>query len=147
MQLLTGRYDGQWVEIEGVVNSIREFGKNVSLQIEMSDGSLSSTTLRIPGLDFSHLVDSTVIIHGNAAPVFNRNLQMTGVRLFFPDLKEVRIKEAAIVDPFSIRVLPIDQILRFTPSIGLSHRVHVRGRVGIQERAVGLTVWGQPKSF
>jgi diguanylate cyclase (GGDEF)-like protein len=132
VQLLTGRYDGQWVEIEGVVNSIREFGKNVSLQIKMSDGSLSSTTLRIPGLDYSHLIDSTVIIHGNAAPVFNRNLQMTGVRLFFPDLKEVRIKEAAVLDPFSIRLLPIDQILRFTPNIGLSHRVHVRGRVSLQ---------------
>jgi diguanylate cyclase (GGDEF)-like protein len=131
-QLLTGRYDGQWVEIEGIVHSVREFGKNVSLEIAVGDGSLSATTLKEQGADYSGLIDAKVRIHANAAPVFNRNLQLTGVRLFFPNLEQLKIEEPAIADPFALPALPVDRLLRFTPNIAYRNRVHVRGRVSLQ---------------
>jgi hypothetical protein len=41
-QILTGVEDGQWVEVEGVVHAVREFGKNVSLDLALSDGTITA---------------------------------------------------------------------------------------------------------
>lgn len=131
-QLLTGEYDGQWVEIEGVVHAVQEAGKNVNLEIAMGDGLLSTTTLKERGADYFRLVDAKVRIHGNAAPVFNGKLQMTGVRVLFPDLEQVRLEEPAFTHPFALPVLTVNQLLRYTPNIAFRHRVHVRGRVTLQ---------------
>jgi diguanylate cyclase (GGDEF)-like protein len=131
-QLLTGTYDGQWVEVEGIVHSVQKFGSNANLDIAVADGSLIATTLTEQGKDYSRLVDAKVRIHANAAPVFNRNLQMTGVRLFFPDLGEVSIEEPAVAEPYALPLLPIDGLLRYTANIAVRHREHVRGRVSLQ---------------
>jgi diguanylate cyclase (GGDEF)-like protein len=128
-ELLSGEYDGQWVQVAGIVRSIQSFGKNVSLWLAMSDGELTATTIREPGADYSRLIDAKVSIQANAAPAFNRKLQMTGVRLLFPSLLQVKIDQPAPTDPFTQAPIPIANLLRFTPGIAYQHRVHVRGRV------------------
>ena len=131
-QLLTGGYDGQWVEVEGVVHSVSALGKNVSLEIKTSDGWLDATTVGAEGADYSRLVDATIKLHANASPVFNRNLQMTGVRLLFPDLREVTVEETAVYNPFALPIMPVDHLLQFTPNVAFQHRAHVHGRVSLQ---------------
>jgi diguanylate cyclase (GGDEF)-like protein len=131
-EMLSGMYDGHFVEVEGVVRSVTDLGKNVDLKIAMIDGSLSATTVREADVDYARLVDAKVRIHGNAAPVFNRRSQMTGARLLFPDLKRLKVEQAAIRDPFALPVLPVEQLLRYTPNIAFRRRVHVRGRVSLE---------------
>jgi hypothetical protein len=48
-QLLSGAYDGQWVEVEGVVHAVWQSGKNVTLELALSDGAITATTLEEPG--------------------------------------------------------------------------------------------------
>ena len=81
--LLTGLEDSQWVEIEGVVQSVNESGMEVTLEVAMDDGIVSAITVKQPGIDYSRLVDSKVQIKGNAAALFNRDRQMTGFRIMF----------------------------------------------------------------
>src|SRR5271157_1546598 len=131
-RLLSGVDDGQWVEIEGVVHSVADTGKNVTISLTMSDGLIQATTVKQPAADYARLVDATVRIHGNAAPLFTKNRQMIGVRIFFPTLGELTVEAAPPADPFALPVQSIDQLLRYAPGSVFVHRSHVRGRVTLE---------------
>lgn len=147
--LLTGAEDGQWVEIEGVVHSVRESGRELVLGLALSDGAITATTSGQSGVDYDSLIDAKVKIHGNAAPLFNHRRQMTGAHVLFADLAQVKIEEPAPADPFALPLRPVNSLLRYTPSLAFLHRVHVRGLVTllwpgrllcIQDAAQGLCV-------
>jgi signal transduction histidine kinase/DNA-binding response OmpR family regulator len=138
--LLTGAEDGQWVEIEGLVHSIAVSGGNVTLNVAMSDGAIGATTVKETGRDYGALIDATVRIRGSSAPFFTKNRQMTGSRLFFPNLTQVIILESAPADPFGLPVRPIDSLLQFTPNVTFLHRAHVRGRVTLQRPGQSLCI-------
>ncbi len=138
--LLTGTEDGQWVEVEGIVRSFRPSGHNVTLQLSMSDGMVSATTVAESGGDYARLVDAKVRLHAIVAPFYNGNRQLTGVRLFFPTLAEVTIVEPGPADPFARPLLPIDRLMRFTAGIASGHRVHVRGKVTLQRPGRSLCI-------
>jgi signal transduction histidine kinase/CheY-like chemotaxis protein len=128
-EMLTGAEDGQWVEVEGVVHAARESGKNINLELALSDGAITATTVKEVGADYDSLVDAKVRLRGNEAPLFNHQRQMTGARLLFPDRAEVTVEESAPAHPFTLPVSPVSALLRFTPSPALHHRVHIRGTV------------------
>jgi len=131
-QLMTGADDGQWVEVEGVVHSVAQSGHNATITLALRDGTLSGITPLEPGADYARLVDSTVVVHANAAPVWTKNRQMVGARLMFPSLAQIRVEEPAPADPFSLPVRPINSLLRFAPNVRFVHRVHVSGQVTLQ---------------
>jgi diguanylate cyclase (GGDEF)-like protein len=127
--LLTGAEDGQWVQIEGVVHSVFESATNVTLKIAVNGGFIPATTVKRPGVDYQHLVDTAVRIRGNAGPIFNSNRQLVGCRLFFPDLGTVAAVAPSTGNVFDQPVQPVDTLLRFNPAVAWHHRVHVRGTV------------------
>jgi signal transduction histidine kinase/CheY-like chemotaxis protein len=128
-QLMTGAEDGQWVEIEGLVHSVVESGANVTLNLAVSDGTITATTVREKGLNYGSLVDAKVLIHANGGPLFSKNREMIAVRLFFPTLAGMKIEEPSPPDAFSLPLRPVNQLLRFEPGTAFLHRVHARGRV------------------
>ena len=126
--LLSGAYDGQWVEVQGVVHAVWQAGKNVSLELALGDGTITAATLEEAGADYASLVDAEVRLRGNEAPRFNHQVQMTGAQLFFPTRAQVTVEEAAPPHPFSLPVSPVSGLLRYTPDPpALHHRVHIRG--------------------
>ncbi len=127
--MLTGADDGQWIEVEGVVRAVARSGKNVMVDVALGDGVVRSTTVAEEGADYNRLVDARIRMRAAVAPIFNNNRQMTGARLFFPSLREIRVEEPAPGDPFSLPIRPVSDLLRYTPSVGFPRRVHVRGRV------------------
>jgi signal transduction histidine kinase/DNA-binding response OmpR family regulator len=131
-RLLTGTEDCQWVEVEGVVRSVQDSGRNVALTLAMIEGLVPATTVKEKGVDYNRLIDANILIHANAGAFFNRNRQMTGVRLFFPSLHEVKVEQAGPADDFSLPRQPINSLLRFAPDLADLHRVHVRGRVTLE---------------
>ncbi len=128
-ELLTGESDGQWVEVEGVVEAVRESGKNISLDLALSDGALTAITIKEAGVDYHSLVDAKVKVRGNEAPLFNHQLQMTGVHLFFPNRAQLTVEKPAPEHPFALPVTPVSGLLRFTPDSASHHLVHTRGTV------------------
>ena len=128
-QLMTGAWDGQWVEVEGVVHAVGEDATDVTLDVVLSDGRLRVTTIRVPGQDYHRLIDARVRIRANAAPFWNAFRQLAGAHLFFPTMEQVRIEDPAPPDPFALPVRTIASLLRFEPNIAFRRRVHVRGRV------------------
>ena len=128
-ELLTGTSDGQWVEVEGVVQAVRESGKNISLDLALSDGHLTANTIKEEGVDYHRLVDAKIKLRGNQAPLFNHQLQMTGVHLFFPNRAQITVEQPGPEQPFALPVSPVSGLLRFTPDSASHHLVHIRGTV------------------
>jgi len=128
-RMLSGAFDGQWVQVEGRVRNVHLKPHNVVFEIAAEGGSFRAVTLRQPGADYKALIDSLVRIRGNAAPVFNQNRQMVGVHVYFPSLHELSVIQAAPRDPFAIPVVPVSELFRYTPDPGILHQVHVQGRV------------------
>jgi signal transduction histidine kinase/DNA-binding response OmpR family regulator len=127
--LLTGTHDGQWVEVEGVVHSATREHRSVVLGLALSDGMIRATTVAEEGANYAGLVDAKVLMRANTAPLFNRDRQMVGARLFFPSIAGIRVEEIAPPDPFALPIRPISSLLRFAPGDGLRHRAHIRGRI------------------
>jgi two-component system, cell cycle sensor histidine kinase and response regulator CckA len=131
-EMMTGAEDGQWIEITGIVRSVVDSAEDVTLNVAASDGIISATTLKDPNVDYSGLVDATVQIHANIAPLFSKNRQIAGVRLFFPGSSALKIEEPAPPDAFALPLHPISHLLRFEPDAVFLHLVHVRGRVTLE---------------
>jgi signal transduction histidine kinase/ActR/RegA family two-component response regulator len=128
-EILTGAYDGQWVEVEGVVRGVSKSRTSIHLDVALSDGEITADTVREKGADYDRLVDAKISLRGATAPLFNHLGQMTGAYLVFPDLSQVKVEEAAPAHPFSLPVAPVGDLLRFTPNPVSQHRVHLRGTV------------------
>ncbi len=132
-RLLSGAEDGQWVEVEGLVHGVRVSPTDVTLSLALSDGPIGATAPIEPGVNYNKLVDSTVVLHAAAAPVFNGLGQMVGARLLFPGLVSLRVVEAAPADPFALPVVPVSRLMQYTPGMGaFRRRVHVRGSVTLR---------------
>ena len=54
--LLSGAEDGQWVEVEGVVHVVWQTGKNINLELALSDGAITATTFEQAGADYDSLI-------------------------------------------------------------------------------------------
>ncbi len=127
-EILTGSQDGRWVEVEGVVHAVRESAKHVDLFLALSDGEIMASTTRTEGVDYDSLVDAKIRLRGNAAPLFNRQGQMAGFYLLFPDRTQVAVEEPAPTHPFASPASSLSSLLRFTANPS-SHRIHIRGTV------------------
>ncbi len=127
--MMKGTTDGQWVEIQGIVHAFRRNGKEAYLDLVLADGPVTAFTVFNPAVDYERLVDATITLRGNAAPLFNKMGQMTGAHLIFPGMETLHVIDPAPVDPFAVPVVPIGDILRYTPHATLSHRAHIRGSV------------------
>jgi hypothetical protein len=100
-ELLGGSKDGQWVEIEGIVHSVRLLPMNATLEVATDGGSITATAPREAAKDYDSLIDAKVRIRGNAVPVFNSNRQMVGARVLFPSLHEVMVVQPPQLIPIA----------------------------------------------
>lgn len=146
-QLLSGSEDGQWIEIEGIIQSVRREPADVTFRIDTEGGIIPATGPLEPNADYARLVDARVRLRGNAVPVFNGSGQMVGARLLFPSTRQLTVVEPAPPDPYDAPIVPLTHLLRFTPGVVLRHRSHIRATVTlnwpgrllcVQEGAHGL---------
>jgi signal transduction histidine kinase/CheY-like chemotaxis protein len=128
-RLMTGSEDGRWVEMEGVVHSVRRWKHNLIMELATAEGNISILAICQPGDNYAGLIDAKVRVRGNIGPEFNRMRELTGVHLFVGGIKNIRIEEPAPADGFRLPVEVVKNLLRFQPDVTSRHRVHVRGRV------------------
>jgi len=127
--LSSGVEDAQFVEIDGVVRSIAESARRVTLNITMADGVIGAVVVKRPGVSYTDLVDATVGVRGSVGTLFNENRQMIGAHLMFPNRESVKVLQPAPADVFALPIRPIDQLSRFAAAALLPHRIHLRGAV------------------
>jgi signal transduction histidine kinase len=127
-QLMSGRMDAQWIEMEGVVRSTDGahllmicYGREVMASI----GAGSAAVV-------NGLVDAEVRVRGVGVTALDDRGRIQGIHLLIPSLEQLEIVEAP-VDPFSKPVQPIGSLLGLSGPRESFHRVHLKGVLTLQE--------------
>lgn len=133
-ELVRGIDDSQCVRMEGVVHSITNEWGHAVFDIDEKTGRFRAY---VP--DFAdkalptNLINATVSIRGVCGTLFNQKRQLTGVRLFVPDLNSIKVLESPPVDLFSLPVQTISGLMQFNSGSSLKPLVKVRGVVAHQQ--------------
>ncbi len=126
--LNTGRFDSQWVQVQGVVQTVDFADKTCTMQLWNG-----CTTLRILAFGFerspTNLIDATVLIQGVGGTFYDEQ-RLAGFGLFSQDPGLLKIVAAA-PDPFETPLRTARSLPHYSKQGGLDHRVRVRGVVSV----------------
>jgi signal transduction histidine kinase len=106
--LMTGRDDGLWVQVEGVVTA----SEKQRLILAMAGGQLTVWINQMDKQTQHRLLGSVARVSGICDPVLNGRRQRLGLRLLVPSGEYVELVTAAPDDPFAIRALPIGRVMQ-----------------------------------
>lgn len=127
----TGSFDGQWVQMDGVVRSFIQQAEGNVLVIDVATPT-GMFKVRVPNYRDPfpmELVDARVRFEGVCGAAFNTRRQLVAIHLFMPFLKELQVLEVPPRDPFAIPITPIVDVRRFAADLSDEHRIRVLGTV------------------
>ena len=118
-ELLTGKYDQQWVEVEDLVRSVSFLDGHHVLRL----GTSNRFSVYIPAaqgqLSSSNYVEATVRVRGVCAGNLGVNNQRDGFRIFAPGIEEVRV----LVPPqVAVANLPVSSVADLRAKIQASRQ-------------------------
>ncbi|HXB60605.1 MAG TPA: hypothetical protein VNU95_13620 [Candidatus Acidoferrales bacterium] len=134
-QLVSGREDSQFVQVSGIVRSVRfDQGIGQYLIELVTDGQrFTAYAKQIPTAKPEALVDSVLRVQGVCITLFNHQRQLFGVRVLVPGAANLTVEKPAPGDPFDLPAQDLGSLLQFTPQGDLGHRVKLRGTVSYAE--------------
>jgi len=138
--LASGAEDSQFVEVAGIVRSVRPVAATPYYQVEIATGGgrLSVFTQHLPVTNPEELLDSLVRVRGVCSTQFNRQRQLFALRLMVPRPDDLVIEARSTEDPFGAAARPVGSLLQFTPRQSFGHRVKLAGTVTYFEPGVAL---------
>jgi hypothetical protein len=133
--LSSGREDCQWVEVRGILRSIKANASNdYYLDISMDGNRLRVCVLGSFIPHCSRLIDSTVRVRGVLGSNRNSRQQILAPLLWAAGTNFF-VEGVPVEDPFAAPIRPVTSLLQFAPESAPNHRVRVRGTVTHQNRA------------
>ncbi len=127
-QLMSGRIDGQWIEVEGVVRST-----DGSHLLMICDGrELMATMGAATDGAVDQLVDAEVRVRGVGVTAMDDEGRVQGIRLLIPSMEQVDVISPPL-DPRTLPVRKIGGLLGLNGPRESSHRVKMEGVVTLQE--------------
>lgn len=128
-QLLAASEDGQWVELEGVVQKVDVLADRTVCWL-MVDGVNSLIALYgEAGRNLPPLVDARVRAVGAFAPDFNNRAEAVGPKIVSSSPGSVRVIKPPPADPFARPRVPLNRLRAFSPDPSLFHRKVTSGVV------------------
>ena len=126
-EALTGVHDGRWVEMRGFVRQVTRVHGLVRFDLSTSSGEFEAWTPATQS--FETWRGSMVRVQGVCSGVSNARHQLTGIRIYAPEVKNIQIEEAAPNDLFAVPLRSLDSLRRFNSRNALNQRVHTIGTV------------------
>jgi len=127
-QLMKGRVEAQWIEVEGVVRST----DGSHLLIISSGRELMATLTAAPAALVNGLVDAEVRVRGVGVTAMDDHGRIQGIHLLIPSLNHVDVLMPPS-DPSGIPPRPIGSLLGIGGPRESFHRVKVEGVVTLQD--------------
>lgn len=130
-QLVTGRYDCEYVEIAGVGRRAwlaEPPGGPLFLEVEVEGGTVRATLRDARPGDVDRFLDARVRLRGNVGALFGRAGQLRGVSLLAGRTRDVTVDEAP-PPPFALPVRPLSSLFRYSAGGEGGRRIRVRGVV------------------
>ena len=126
--LNTGRFDSQWVQLEGVVQSAT-FSNDMGT-LKLWTGSSSANVLLFGQTNTpANLVDATIQLSGVGGTFYTGDY-LSGFGLFVPGAEHMRIISPA-EDPFKAPLRTVKSLGWFSQDGGLNHRMRIQGVVTV----------------
>ena len=134
-QLASGREDSQFVEIVGIVRSVRleKVSQYYAITLASGGGRITVYVRELPVTQTGDLVDATVRVRGVSSTQFNRQRQLFAIRLLVPRSSDLMIEKLGMADPFAVPTHGLGSLLRFTTQGTYGRRVKVAGTVVYQK--------------
>ena len=140
-ELFTGNQDSNWVEAEGLVQTISQNEGHILLNLVSGPHKFKALLSRAADQPLpDYLIDAKVKVRGACGTVFNGRRQLISIQLFVPGLDHITVEEAGLSDPYALPVRPINSLLCFTPGEPVGHRVRVQGVVTLQRPGDALFI-------
>jgi PAS domain S-box-containing protein len=130
--MLSTAEDSQWVEAQGIVRQVGLQNGMLTLDVAVAGGRLKAMVPDVHDRVSGQFVDAEVRIRGACGAIFNNKLQMMGILLYVPGLKQIEVVKPP-AEPFGQKIEPIEALARFAPQRSLGHRVRVQGTVTLQD--------------
>lgn len=141
-ELVSGHEDSQFVEVRGIVRSVRFEMESQHYLIDLVTGGERFTVhvRQLPVAQAEDIVDCTVRARGVCSTLFNLQRQLFGFRLLVPRPTDLVIEKPAPSNPFDIPVQSISSLLQFTPQGTFGHRVKLSGTVTYHESGIAIFI-------
>jgi len=142
-QMLTGRFDCDYVEVAGVIQRTWPAGTKDSrvmyADVAIEDGLVRAAVWDSSAADLSRFIDARVKLRGNIGTIFGNTGQLRGVSLFAGRIRDIEVLEPP-PDPFSLPERSIQKIYNYSSAGEVMRRIRVRGVVtaGIQGHPVTM---------
>jgi signal transduction histidine kinase len=131
-EMLTGRYDCDYVNVEGVIQRAwlagTERSKVMYADVAIQDGLVRAAFWDAATEDVQRFIDARVKLHGNIGTIFGSTGQLRGLSLFAGRIADIVVLEPP-PDPFSLPERPIQKIYNYSPAGEVNRRIRVRGVV------------------
>jgi signal transduction histidine kinase len=131
-EMLTGRYDCDYVAVEGVVQRAwlagSERSKVMYADVAIQDGLVRAAFWDSSPEDVPRFIDARVQLRGNIGTIFGSTGQLRGVSLFAGRIRDMVVLEPP-PDPFSLPERPIQKIYNYSSAGEVNRRIRVRGVV------------------
>jgi signal transduction histidine kinase len=131
-QMLTGRYDCDYVELTGVIQRTWSAGTERShvmyADVAIEDGLVRASLWDSSAQDLSRFIDARVRLRGNIGTIFGNTGQLRGVSFFAGRVADVAVLEPP-PDPYSLPERSIQKIYNYSSAGEVIRRIRVRGVV------------------
>jgi signal transduction histidine kinase len=131
-QMLTGRYDCDYVEIVGVIQRTWPAGtvrsRVMYADVAIEDGFVRASLWDSSAQDLARFIDARVKLRGNIGTIFGNTGQLRGVSFFAGRIGDVEVLEPP-PDPFSLPERSIQKIYNYSSAGEVIRRIRVRGVV------------------
>jgi len=131
--VLMGRADCRWIELEGIVQQLDRENGSTLLSMAWGRETYKAHVLGSPAA-LASLVDAEVSLRGVCGALFNGKRQLLGIQMYVPGAEYIRVLRPAPKDPFAQRARSIEDLLRFSPTRDMEHRVRIQGTVTHDDR-------------
>ncbi|MFM2082888.1 MAG: hypothetical protein RL380_1579 [Verrucomicrobiota bacterium] len=129
-QLVSGRFDGQWVEVSGIIRSCEPVGDAADrTAIDLATGGERLAVRGNTGLSTGSLVDTEVRVRAICFNQHNTSRQLVRPILHIPPGVEILVDKPAPADPYATPITAISQLLQFAPEGNYGHRLRLTGTV------------------
>lgn len=141
-QIIRPDNDADWLELSGVIRNASSVEDKVYLEIGTLHSQVRAIFSDATLAFFTNMIDAEATIRGVGGSVFNRQRQLTGMRLFVPSTNEIFLTKSPPPDPFQLPLREPHMLMQYRPGEGLDHRIRVRGVLTFSQPGRSLYLTG-----
>ena len=150
-QLIRAQRDCMRVRVRATVRSANTVNfanmHGTYLKLLMEGGAIDATIVQTAAEKLKDLLDAEVEVTGVVSGKFDSKMQLIGILLEVPTLADVKVLRHATVNPDSLPITPMDQVLASSFVHDGTRRVRVKGTITYYQPGSAAVLQNGPQSI